>query len=84
MNIDNFFKNGKLIVIPRKKKAKEELFHILASKFQYDKSYDEKEVNNILVKTYNDYALLRRYLVDTGYLKRDLYGKHYWRIKKSK
>lgn len=82
MNIDNFFKNGKLSVIPRKKRAKEELLYILASKFQYDKNYSEKEVNDILIKIYDDYALLRRYLVDTGYLKRDIYGRHYWRVKK--
>jgi hypothetical protein len=39
--------------------------------------YDEKEVNGILALWYPDYASLRRYLVDEGYL--DRAGGQYWR-----
>jgi len=40
-------------------------------------NYDEKEVNVIVGKFFNDYASLRRYLVDEGLLSRE-HGM-YWR-----
>ena len=39
--------------------------------------YDEKEVNVIVGRFFNDYAALRRYLVDEGFLDRE--GGVYWR-----
>ncbi|MDP9233795.1 MAG: DUF2087 domain-containing protein, partial [Actinomycetota bacterium] len=39
--------------------------------------YEEREVNRILKRYHDDYATLRRYLVDEGFLSRDA-GK-YWR-----
>ncbi|WP_206601550.1 DUF2087 domain-containing protein [Staphylococcus delphini] len=37
--------------------------------------YSEKEVNSILIRYYNDFTILRRYLVDYQLLQRDLEGK---------
>lgn len=82
MELERFLKDGKLITIPRKQKAKEALFDALINKFEFDHDYSEKEVNAILAEVYDDYAILRRYLVDTGRLARDDYGHHYRRIKK--
>lgn len=79
MDITGFFKDGRLQVIPRKQKAKEALFDALIDRFEYGRDYTEKEVNEILAAVYDDYAILRRYLVDTGRLGRDPYGQHYWR-----
>ncbi|MFR0540215.1 DUF2087 domain-containing protein [Lactobacillus delbrueckii] len=82
MEITGFFKDGRLQVIPRKQKAKEALFDALIDRFEYGRDYTEKEVNEILAAVYDDYAILRRYLVDTGRLERDPYGQHYWRAEK--
>lgn len=54
----------------------------LAEKFEDDRRYSEKEVNEILKSwhTYSDWALLRRELVTTGLLGRTDDGKEYWRV----
>ncbi|WP_066899782.1 DUF2087 domain-containing protein [Streptobacillus notomytis] len=75
--INKFFKNEKLIKIPKKHEAKLEVFEFFHSKFEYNKEYSEKDVNEILKEYFDDYAVLRRYLVDFKYLKRDKNGKIY-------
>ncbi|MBT8934855.1 transcriptional regulator [Lactobacillus delbrueckii subsp. bulgaricus] len=82
MDITGSFKDSRLQVILRKQKAKEALFEALIDRFEFGRDYSEKEVNEVLAAVYNDYAILRRYLVDTGRLGRDLYGQHYWRAEK--
>lgn len=80
VQLSRFFKEDKLVQIPKKQKSKLELFDYLADRFEYGKEYSEKEVNEILKNVYDDYALLRRYLVDYHYLNRDNYGKMYQRV----
>lgn len=75
--IDKFFLNGKLIKIPKKYEVKLEVFEFFYKKFETNKKYSEKEVNEILKEYFEDYAILRRYLVDFKYLNRDKYGKFY-------
>lgn len=58
------------------------MFDALIDHFEFGRDYTEKEVNEILGAVYDDYAILRRYLVDTGRLDRDSYGHHYWRAEK--
>ena len=79
MDITGFFKDGRLQVIPRKQKAKDALFDALIDRFEFGRDYTEKEVYVVLAAVFDDYAILRRYLVDTGRLERDPYGRHYWR-----
>lgn len=75
-----YFKENKLVVIPKKEKNKIELFSYLASFFEENKEYSEKEINEILLEVHNDYSILRRYLVDYDFLSRDKYGKVYTRV----
>ena len=49
----------------------------IASEFEPGRRYEEKEVNVIVGAFYNDYAAIRRYLVDEGFMDRD-HGV-YWR-----
>ena len=49
----------------------------IALEFEPDRRYDEKEVNVIVGRLYADFASIRRYLVDEGFLDRD-HGV-YWR-----
>ncbi|WP_462421884.1 GNAT family N-acetyltransferase [Salinicoccus sp. Marseille-QA3877] len=74
---DKFFKDGKLVQIPRKEKMKLQLFDELIKDFDRNHIYKEKEVNGILKEIYPDYAILRRYLVDYQYLKREDDGSQY-------
>jgi hypothetical protein len=49
----------------------------IAVEFEPGVRYDEKEVNAIVGRFFNDYASLRRYLIDAGLLARE-HGE-YWR-----
>lgn len=77
MTIERFFKDGKLTTIPRKTKDKTLLFEKLSHEFEPKKDYTEKEINDVLKIYYDDFAILRRFLVDNQYLVRDDYGKIY-------
>lgn len=75
-----FGEDGMLRVIPKKNKFKIEIFNIIIGDFEDGVFYSENEVNNILKNFYSDYAILRRYLVDYGFLSRDSYGTKYMKI----
>jgi hypothetical protein len=82
--IDRFIDNESRIKIwPKKKEGKIEILKYLATKFQYDCLYNEKEINGIIIKwhTFEDYFLLRRGLIDYKFLSRRKDGSEYWRNK---
>ncbi|MGZ4146425.1 MAG: DUF2087 domain-containing protein [Actinomycetota bacterium] len=72
-----FFRNGRLTEIPAKESKRRIVLERIAVEFDPGIRYDEKEVNVIVGRFFNDYAALRRYLVDEGFLARD-HGV-YWR-----
>jgi hypothetical protein len=72
-----FFRDGRLIEIPAKESKRRILLERIAIEFDPGVRYDEKEVNAIVARFFNDHAALRRYLVDSGLLERD-HGV-YWR-----
>ncbi|NQM37693.1 DUF2087 domain-containing protein [Streptococcus suis] len=75
---EKFFRDGKLLVIPKKLKSKQVLFAYLQEELaKKGSAFTEKEVNGFLAEIYDDYAILRRYLIDYGYLSRDQYGLEY-------
>lgn len=79
---ERFIKNNRIQVIPRKEKDKKALMEILASEFEKGKIYNEKEINEVLKSYYDDYVLLRRYMIDYSLLSRDKGGKEYQLIAK--
>ena len=72
-----FFRNGRLTEIPSKRSKRLVVLERISLEFEPGTHYDEKHVNVIIGAFFNDYAALRRYLVDEGFLQRD-HGK-YWR-----
>jgi hypothetical protein len=71
--------NGELTRIPAKQKKLVVVLRWLASLFEADKLYAEKEVNAVLKSVHtHDYVGLRRDLVDFGYLRREPGGSKYW------
>jgi hypothetical protein len=72
-----FFRNGRLTEIPTKRSKRVIVLQRVALEFEPGRRYDEKEVNVVVGRFLNDYAALRRYLVDEGFLDRD-HGV-YWR-----
>ena len=75
-----FFRNGRLTEIPAKESKRRIVLERIALEFEPGTRYDEKEVNVIVGRFLNDYAALRRYLVDGGFLDRDADGGVYWRV----
>ena len=73
-----YFKNNKLMMIPKKEKNKLLVLQIVLEMLK-EKSleFTEKELNEAIKEIYPDYSLIRRYLVDYKFLERDNYGRMY-------
>jgi len=72
-----FFRNGRLTEIPAKEAKRRIVLERIALEFEPGERYDERHVNVIVGRFLNDYAALRRYLVDGGFLDRE--DGVYWR-----
>lgn len=69
---------GKLINFPAKEKRKIIILSKISKNFKEGIDYSEKEVNRILKRIYDDYVLIRRYLIEYGYMDRSKDGSKYW------
>ncbi len=75
---------GKLKGYPSKHRLKALSIFYLASKFEQDIRYSEKEVNELLARwhTFDDWCMLRRELYDRRFLGRERDCSFYWLEKK--
>jgi len=69
---------GRLITLPAKRAKRLVVLDHVAQRFEPGERYPEAEVNRRLRPVHEDVAMLRRYLVDEGFL--DRAGGIYWRI----
>jgi hypothetical protein len=81
-----FISRGRLLAVPAARGKRLVVLDHLAGLFEPGRRYPEAEVNELLGRYHPDYAMLRRYLVDDGFLDRaDEAGpgsrsvKVYWR-----
>lgn len=74
---------GNVSCWPAKKAYQNEVLAYLVEYFDFDTVYTENEVNDIIKQhhTFLDWPLLRRELVEGGFLLRDRGGYEYRRIK---
>ena len=73
-----YFKNDKLMMIPKKEKNKLLVLQIVLEMLKAKSlEFTEKEINEAIKEIYPDYSLIRRYLVDYKFLERDNYGRMY-------
>lgn len=72
---------GRVKQLPSKSAPRDVVLCYLAQKFEFEVEYKEREVNAILTQwhTFNDYFILRRSLIEAGYLKRLNDGSKYWK-----
>lgn len=61
-----------------KEKKKIIILKKICEQFDKNKRYNEKEVNIILKEIYDDFVLLRRYLIEYGFMDRTNDCKEYW------
>jgi hypothetical protein len=72
-----FVKDDRIVQIPTGKKRLLVVLRWLVEKFEVDRRYTEKEVNAIILNHHEDYATLRRELVDWHFMARE--KGIYWR-----
>ena len=73
-----YFKNDKLMMIPKKEKNKLLVLQIVLEMLKAKSlEFTERELNEAIKEIYPDYSLIRRYLVDYKFLERDNYGRMY-------
>lgn len=86
INISAFLDDdGKIVQVPAPNRTRIPALAYLAGKFEENRIYSEKEINEIINKwhTFGDYFILRRLLVDHGFLARTTDGARYWVIKEA-
>ena len=69
---------GPLKTFAIKEKHKLVVLQEIVKRFQGERTYTEKEINQILKIVYHDFATLRRYLIEYGFLDRTPDGSQYW------
>jgi len=69
---------GPLKTIPVREKPKVVVLRELLRYFEPEQTYTEAEINRILGNVYEDYASLRRHLIEYGFLDRNADGSKYW------
>ncbi|MGN7177401.1 DUF2087 domain-containing protein [Cytobacillus sp. SAFR-174] len=67
-----------LAKFPPREKQRLIVLREIAGRLKSDYTYGEKELNEALKAIYEDYALIRRYLIDYGFLERKPDGSEYW------
>jgi hypothetical protein len=67
----NFVVDGRLVRLPARHAQKQVVLGYVARRFDESRSYEEREVNELLRGFHDDTASLRRYLVDEGLLERE-------------
>lgn len=70
--------NGQLTRFPPKEKQRIVVLAILAKRFEENRFYTEKEVNEMIKMFWEDITLVRRYLISYGFLDRKRDGSAYW------
>jgi len=69
--------DGRLKTIPTKLSKLLVVLDRLAQEFEPGQTYPEAQVNDVLQRFHPDYAALRRYLVENGFMTRE--DNVYWR-----
>jgi hypothetical protein len=65
-----FFAGGRLTSLPKREAYRVAALALLAERFDPEREYVEREVNQLLAADAPDHATLRRLLVDHGFLER--------------
>lgn len=77
--LKDYTAQGRLKQIPTRQNKLMAVLRWLVREFEPERQYTEREVNDILRRYNEDYARLRRELVDARFLTREGGGERYWR-----
>jgi len=68
--LGRFFSGSRLATIPTNRDKRRLVLDRLAQEFEPGLRYDERDVNSMIQVFHEDYATLRRYMVDEGFMTR--------------
>lgn len=74
-----FFEYGRLRSIPVQRKKRLICYEQIAELFEFDRTYEEAELSEIIAGVHEDYCTIRRDMVGEGILRRD--GGRYVRVR---
>lgn len=81
--LHDYFIGRQLKSLPSKYTKLLVILRYLATLFEFERTYTEQEVNAVLKPVHEDYAQLRRELVEQGFLRREGGGGVYWRVQET-
>ena len=75
--ISNYFKYGRLTQIPTQRKKREIVLGEILKQFESNREYTEKDVNEVILRYYDDFCTIRRELIALGMMTRsnDIYKR---------
>ncbi|WP_442893625.1 DUF2087 domain-containing protein [Bacillus sp. 2205SS5-2] len=79
--LSTYFKeglDGRLSQLPSKEKRKIVILQHILKRFDLNKEYTEKEVNEVIKDTFDDFVTIRRYFIQYGFMQRDRDCSRYW------
>ena len=76
--LSTFVIDDRLTQIPARLKKRQVILNWLVNKFEFDRRYSEREVNEIIQRHHPEYASLRRYMIENKLMQRD--KGVYWRL----
>ena len=68
--LKTFFVYGRLVSIPAQRKKRRICLEAIAEQFEAGRTYEEKEVNEIILRYHDDYCTLRREMICEGIMDR--------------
>ncbi|MBQ7940076.1 MAG: DUF2087 domain-containing protein [Clostridia bacterium] len=68
--ISHFFKYGRLTQIPTQRKKREIVLAEIVKQFEWDREYEEKEVNELILRYHEDFCTIRREMIAFGMMTR--------------
>ena len=78
---DHLAADGAITKIPNNRRKLDVVLRYIAEKFEFDRTYTEKEVNAVIGALNPDISGLRRDLISAKLLGREKDGSAYWRVK---
>ncbi|WP_291290628.1 DUF2087 domain-containing protein [Enorma sp.] len=72
-----FVRDGRLICVPKKRGFHLAMLRYVAERFEVGVLYSERDVNCIIAAIFDDYAYIRRDLIDYGVMERSDRGDAY-------
>lgn len=70
--------DGRLDAYPLKEKKRVAILRHIMKNFEPDRRYSEKEVNAVIQRVFDDYMVIRRHLIEYGFMERTVDGSVYW------